>query len=275
MPFADLPNARIHYALSGDPSSPVLILSNSLGADYTMWDAQAPILEKHFYLLRYDMRGHGKSSAPLPPYSVSQLTSDILSLADSLKFDRFHFCGLSVGGMTGMTIALTAPERLNKLVLCNTAPKIGTQESWNTRIDTVRQLGMKEIARLLPARWFTPAFQASAPETIAKILQVVEALNPQGYIGGCSAVRDFDFRNEVARIRVPSLVIAGTHDPAATPGDGHFLADHIAGARYVELNASHLSCIEDPRRFTNEVLSFLKPQQSPSPEDSHGRTQAL
>jgi 3-oxoadipate enol-lactonase len=257
MPFADLPQVRIHYAISGDSSLPALILSNSLGTDFSMWDAQAPLFEKQFRLLRYDMRGHGKSSAPPPPYAIPELAADILALADSLGIDRFHFCGLSIGGMIGMSIALTSPARLQKLVLCNTAPKIGTPESWNTRIDTVRRLGMREIARILPSRWFTPAFQSSAPETVASTLGVVKALDPEGYVGGCCAVRDFDARREVANISVPTLVISGTHDPATAPADGRYLADYIPGARYVELNASHLSSIEDPDRFTAAVLSFL------------------
>jgi 3-oxoadipate enol-lactonase len=257
MPFADLPNVRIHYALSGDSSLPALILSNSLGTNFSMWDAQAPVFEKSFRLLRYDMRGHGQSSVPPQPYSVPELASDVLALADSLGIDRFHFCGLSIGGMIGMSIALQYPTRLRKLVLCSTAPKIGTFESWNTRIETVRTQGMKEIARTTPARWFTPAFQARAPEAVAATLRAVESLNPEGYVGGCCAVRDFDARATVSNIHVPTLVLSATHDPAAPPSDGHFLADRISGARYLELNASHISCIEDSEQFTREVLSFL------------------
>ena len=257
MPFADLPNARIHYALSGPPSAPVLVLSNSLGTDFSLWDPETPAFEKQFRLLRYDMRGHGKSSAPPPPYAVPALAADVLALADSLAIERFHFCGLSIGGMIGMSLALEAPLRLNKLVLANTAAKIGTLESWNTRIALVRQQGMKEVAKLIPARWFTAGFQAAHPEAVARTLQVIESLDPEGYVGGCCAVRDFDARDAVPLIRVPTLVVSGTHDPAATPSDGHFLAERISGARYAELGTSHLSNIEDPARFTREVLDFL------------------
>jgi 3-oxoadipate enol-lactonase len=257
MPFADLQNARIHYALSGDRSLPVLVLSNSLGTNLSMWDQQAPSFEKSFRLLRYDMRGHGQSSVPPPPYSVPDLAADVLSLIDSLGIDRFHFCGLSVGGMIGMSLALHARERMEKLVLCSTAPKIGTLESWNTRIETVRRQGMGEIARTTPARWFTPSFQSSAPEVVSAIVGSLESTNPEGYIGGCCAVRDFDARRSVSDIRVPTLVMSGAHDPATPPSDGHFLRDHIPGARYAELNGAHISNIEDSARFTSEVLSFL------------------
>jgi 3-oxoadipate enol-lactonase len=257
MPFVDLPHARIHYALSGDSTLPALVLSNSLGTNFSIWDAQAAEFERHFRILRYDMRGHGKSSVPPPPYSVPELAADLLSLADFLGLDRFHFCGLSIGGMIGMSLALQSPARLRKLVLCSTAAKIGTFESWNTRIEMVRTQGMKEIARATPPRWFTPDFQNSSPEVVAAVVRSIESLNPDGYIGGCCAVRDFDAHTTVSSIQVPVLVISGTHDPAAPPSDGHFLADHISGARYVELNASHISIMEDPQRFANEVLDFL------------------
>src|SRR4029434_1303870 len=115
---------------------------------------QAPLFEKRFRLLRYDMRGHGQSSAPPPPYAVPDLARDILALVDSRNIDSFHFCGLSIGGMIGMSLALQAPQRLHHLVLCNTAPRIGTDEFWNARIQTVEAKGMKEVAGAVTARWF-------------------------------------------------------------------------------------------------------------------------
>ena len=257
MSYADVPNARIHYELSGNPSHPALLLSTSLGSNLSMWDAQVPAFEKQFRVLRYDMRGHGQSSVPPPPYSVQNLASDLLALADTLKIEQFHLCGLSVGGMIGMHLALRASQRLGKLVLCNTGAKIGTLESWNARIETVQSQGMKEIARLTPARWFTSAYEASFPDVVAKVMSGVAALDPEGYIGGCCAVRDFDARAEVCNIQRPTLVISGTHDPATPPADGKFLASEISGARYVEVDASHISSIEAADRVTSEVLSFL------------------
>jgi len=258
MPFADLAKARIHYSLTGPTTAPVLILSTSLGTDASLWDPQVPAFEKQFRLLRYDMRGHGKSSVPPSPYSVgSDLVADLLSLADFLSIDRFHLCGLSVGGMIGMSLAVQAPQRLQKLVLSNTAAKIGTLDSWNARIAIVRSKGMKEIAPITRDRWFTQEFQSASPDAVGKIIAGVESLDPEGYVGGCCAVRDFDFRAQLSAIRVPTLIISGTHDPAATPAEGRFLAEQIAGARYVELNASHLSNVEAADHYTSEVLNFL------------------
>jgi len=257
MPFAQLTDVRIHYDLSGHSNCPVVVLSNSLGTDFSMWDSQMPAFQESFRVLRSDTRGHGKSDVTPGPYSIEQLGRDVLGLLDALHLDRVHFCGLSMGGMIGMWLALNAPSRLQKLVLCNTAAKIGTPETWAPRIDAVRKGGMKSISAAVVERWFTPSFRAKSPQVIATTQRMIESTHPEGYVANCAAVRDFDERERIAAIRTPTLVICGAHDPATTPADARFLADHIAGARLAELNAAHLSNIEDPARFTEEVSSFL------------------
>src|SRR5580692_6942791 len=260
MPLAQLEDVRIQYELAGPSNSPVLMFSNSLGATLSMWDPQIRALQKQFRTLRYDTRGHGRSSVTPGPYSIEQLARDVLALLDDLHLARVHFCGLSMGGQTGMWLALNAPARLNKLILCNTAAKIGTAEMWSSRIEAVRQGGMKSVSTAVMERWFSARYRVSSPDVVASTKLMLEGANPDGYIANCAAVRDFDVRETVATIRVPTLVIAGTHDAATTPADGRYLAGHIAGARYVELDTAHLSNIEDHARFGSEVSSFLLSQ---------------
>ncbi|HXY23722.1 MAG TPA: 3-oxoadipate enol-lactonase [Candidatus Acidoferrum sp.] len=255
--IVDANGARIHYALEGRVGKPILVLSNSLGTNFQMWDPQAAAFQKSFRLLRYDTRGHGKSSVTQGPYSIEQLAKDVLALADALKIDRFHFCGLSMGGMIGMWLGANASHRLGKLVLCNTAAKIGSAEMWNTRIETVRKQGMKPVAAAAIERWFSPAFRQKNPPSIASTHKTLEETSLEGYAANCAAVRDFDFRERLCAIRTSTLVISGTHDPATPPADGQFLTKNIPNARFVELNAAHLSNIEDAERFTREVVNFL------------------
>jgi 3-oxoadipate enol-lactonase len=257
MPFAEIGGFRIHYFPAGAADLPVLLFSNSLGTNLSMWNPQLPVFEKQFRVLRYDTRGHGQSSLTPGPYSIEQLGKDVLNLLDALKLDRVHFCGLSMGGMIGMWLAMNAPERLNKLVLCNTGAKIGNAEGWNARIETVRKGGMKSVAGGVIERWFTPAFRAKAPEEVAAIQNILENTQAEGYVANCAAVRDFDARETISAIRAPTLVIAGGHDQATPPADGRFLADKISGARYAELAAAHLSNIEDRDHFNQEVSAFL------------------
>jgi 3-oxoadipate enol-lactonase len=222
-----------------------------------MWDLQVFELQKELHVLRYDTRGHGQSSVTPGPYSIEGLGKDVITLLDTLDLERVHFCGLSMGGMIGMWLGANAPERLNKLVLANTAAKIGTSEVWNARIETVQNNGMKPIASAAIERWFSPAFREKAPATVSRILKMLEEADPQGYAACCAAVRDFDYREQLSEIRVPVLVIAGAHDPATPPADGRFLADRIQGGRYAELDAAHLSNIEDQERFNNQIAAFL------------------
>src|SRR5258706_13075640 len=159
MPFAQSGELRTHYEFSGN-QEPVLVFSNSLGTDFSMWDPQMVELAQRFRILRYDTRGHGQSSVTTGDYTIEQLGRDFLGLLDTLHLDRVHFCGLSLGGVIGIWLGLNAPDRLNRLVLCNTAAHIGTKEMWNARIATVQKDGMKPFAAAVIERWFTPEFRA-------------------------------------------------------------------------------------------------------------------
>lgn len=257
MPFAQLSNARIHYELSGSPDAPVLVLSHSLGVNLAMWNPQLPAFSKHFRVLRYDTRGHGASSVPLGDYSIAMLGEDLLELLDALKINQAHFCGLSMGGMIGMWLGANASHRFGKIVLSNTAVKIGTPETWAARIAAVRSKGMCAVAPSIIERWFTYQFRADSPDVVAEIQRIIETGSPQGYIACCAAIRDMDFTEGISAVRLPVLVISGIHDPGTTPAAGRFIVDHIPGAQYAERNASHLSNVEDSQPFTAGVLRFL------------------
>lgn len=257
MPYVDLPSGRFFYRFDGPADAPTLALANSLGTDHRMWEPQRAAFTRRFHTLRYDSRGHGASAAPAGPYTMDALGRDALDLIEALGIARASFCGLSMGGMVGMWLAANAPERVDRLILCNTAAQMGPPTFWDARIAAVRAGGMPAIAEGVVARWFTPEFVAREPEVIERMEQTLVAISAEGYIACCEAIRDMDQRALLARIRAPTLVIAGAHDAAATPADGRFLAASIAGARSVELEAAHLSNIEAAGAFTDAVLRFL------------------
>ena len=255
--FVEVDGASIHCRFDGTARAPVLVLSNSLGTDLAMWDPQIATLARTFRVLRYDTRGHGKSAATPGPYAIERLGRDVIGLLDGLKIERAHFCGLSLGGITGMWLGIHAPGRLQRLVLANTAARIGPPDNWNARIEKVRAGGMGAISQAVVELWFTPAFIAINPERIAMMRQMMERTPAKGYTACCAAVRDMDQRDAIAAIGAPTLVIAGTHDVATPATDGRFLADHIKGAAYAELDAAHLSNIEAAPAFTAALLAFL------------------
>jgi 3-oxoadipate enol-lactonase len=262
MAFVELGDVRIRYELEGPGNVPVVMLSNSLGTDLSMWDRQAAAWRGKSQVLRYDTRGHGQSSVTPGPYTIEQLGGDVLRLLDALKLSKVHFCGLSMGGQTGMWLGLNAPHRLGKLVLSNTAAKIGTPEGWGTRIEAVRNGGMKAVSGAVIERWFTAPFRAREPRTVAQVQRLLETTKRDGYIANCEAVRDFDCREKLGEIRVPTLVISGSSDTSTPAADGQFIAEKIPGAKYAELSAAHLSNIEDEGQFTKTVGDFLSAGES-------------
>jgi 3-oxoadipate enol-lactonase len=260
MPAVRLADGDLNYLLEGPAGAPVLVLSNSLGTDLHMWDVQLPALTRHFQVLRYDTRGHGQSLVTEGPYSIEQLGRDALALLDALDIAKAHFCGLSMGGLIGQWLAINAPERIERLVLCNTAAKIGAPEVWNPRIDTVLAGGaqaMRDLRDASISRWFTPGFAAAQPQQVEPIVGMLAQTSPQGYAANCAAVRDADFREQLGAIRAPTLIVCGSGDPVTTPEHGRFMQQHIAGAKLLEFHAAHLSNVEAGVAFTEALLDFL------------------
>ena len=257
MPTARLSDVSIHYQVDGDAAAPPLLLSNSLGTSMEMWEPQLAALAARFRVIRYDSRGHGQSTVTPGPYTIEQVANDALGLLDALKVARTHFCGLSMGGMVGMWLGIHAPERIDRLVLANTAAKIGTAELWNARIDAVRKGGMASIAPAVLARWFSAQLLEAPTPIIARMRATLETISPGGYAASCAAVRDMDQRHLVGRIRAPTLVIAGTDDLATPAAEGRFVAEQVPHARYVEVPAAHLSNVQAAPAFTQALLQFL------------------
>jgi 3-oxoadipate enol-lactonase len=247
-----------HIRTDGDPGAPALLLSNSLGTNLSMWDPQVPEWARHFHVVRYDSRGHGRSTAADRPCSIGLLAQDALAILDALGIEKAHFCGLSKGGMVGQWLATHHRERLERVVLANTAARMGPPELWNGRIRNVRQNGMAVMVQPTLERWFTKAFREREPQTVAKISEMLATTPAAGYANCCAAVRDMDQREPIRAIRNPVLVVIGSQDPATPPAAGELIAAAIPGARRIALDAAHLSNLEQPAEFTKAVLDFLK-----------------
>jgi 3-oxoadipate enol-lactonase len=258
MPHIDVNGAVLHYHLQGLESGPTIIFSNGLGTTTAMWQPQLQPLEGRFRLLRFDTRGHGHSSVTEGPYSIELLANDLLGLASALRIGEFHFCGLSMGGQVGQWLIHNAAERLKSVTLSNTGLRIGNDEGWNTRISKVRTEGMISVAAAVTERWFTPAFFASAADTVEKLRNTFLGIEPAGYAACCAAVRDADFRKVKAPVKMPAaLVIAGAQDRATPPSDGKLLAESLPGAKFVELDAAHLSNVEAHSQFTDALTAHI------------------
>jgi 3-oxoadipate enol-lactonase len=257
MPRFERDGVEFNVTLDGPENKPPLMLSNSLGTNLHMWDPQIPELTKHFRVIRYDSRGHGKSGAPDGPYSIDELGRDALAIMDALELDQVHWIGLSKGGMIGQWLLTHAPERIGRAVLANTGSHMPPPDLWNQRIRTALDKGMEELTPGVIERWFTPEFRAREPDTVEKIVRMLHTTPPHGYAGSCSAIRDMDQRESIRSVTNPVLVVVGSRDPATPPEMGKHIASTIRGARIVTLDAAHLSNIEQADAFNQAVIDFL------------------
>lgn len=260
MPILDPGERQIAYRLQGPATAPVLVLSNSLGTTLSMWDAQADALARGFRVLRYDTRGHGRSAAgehPQQGCTLAQLGGDVLRLLDALAIERAHFCGISMGGLTGLWLGVHAGHRLQKLVVANSAARIGAAAAWRERAALVLASGMDQVADGAAARWFTPGWAAGAPQAVGQLISELRATAPAAYAGCCLALAQADLRGAICGIAAPTLLVAGDSDPVTPVADAVFMAERIAGAQLVTLPASHLSNIEAASAFTEALQAFL------------------
>jgi len=258
MPIANAKDGcPINYQVEGPASAPALMLCNSLGTDLHMWDEQAAVWSKQLRLIRYDRRGHGKSGVPKGPYTMDMLGRDALAVADAAGAKTFNWCGLSMGGMVGQWLGANAPERIERLVLSNTSCYFPDKTAWNDRLKFVREKGVAALAGPNMERWFTNGFRERSPVTIARMIEMFVATPLEGYIGCGEAVRDMDHRDLLPKIKAPTLVIIGRHDPATTPEAGEYIRNHIPGAAHVVLDAAHISNIEQSAAYASTVVDFL------------------
>lgn len=221
---------RLHYEWSGEDGRPVLVLSNSLGSHFGMWDDQIADFGRHFRILRYDDRGHGRSDAPAGPYTLDRLGQDVVALLDALDLTRVSWCGLSKGGMLGMWLATRHGDRLDRLVLADTSPHMPPPEMWNERARAAREDGIAAMAPSVMERWFTEGFRRRSPDRVAKIRDMLVTTPPEGYAGSCEAIRDMDQREAIKAITVPTLVVVGEQDLATSPDQARSIHQSIAGS---------------------------------------------
>ncbi|MFZ0543906.1 MAG: 3-oxoadipate enol-lactonase [Candidatus Promineifilaceae bacterium] len=258
MNFTSVSDVTIHYIEEGVPDGRPLVFINSLGTDLRIWDAVVPAFTERFRVIRYDKRGHGLSDCPPAPYSMRDFSADLAGLLDFLAIEQATLVGISVGGMVAMDFAAAWPERVAALVLCDTAPKIGTAELWNKRIDTLRQHGMAYLCEPILSRWFAPAFQEGKSAVYRGYANMLTRMPVEGYTGTCEAIRDADLTAEARTITAPTLALGGAEDLATPPDLVRGLCDVIPQAQFYEIpGAAHLPCVEQPDKTADHIVQFL------------------
>jgi 3-oxoadipate enol-lactonase len=246
----------VHAVVEGPDDAPVLLLSNSLGADLGMWDPQVPALTEHFRVVRYDTRGHGRSPAPDGDSTIDDLADDVVALLDRLGVTEAHVVGVSIGGMTALRLAARDPQRVATLaVLCSSAHP-GNEQAWRDRASTVRSQGTGAIADAVISRWFTPEFAAANPDVIARLRATFAAHPDEGYAGCCAVLAGLDLRPDLRRITARTLVVSGAEDLALPPEHQQLIAAGIPGAQLLTVSpGAHLANLEQAAQVTDALIT--------------------
>lgn len=240
-------------------SAPTLVLAHALGTDGGMWAPQYASFGAGHHLLVLDLPGHGRSRVPARPCTLEALTTVVLDAIDAAGVTHFRFCGVSLGALLGLSIALTVPERVDALVVSNTAARIGSAESWQARIAAVQASGLDMICDAVFARWFAPSFVQRRPALHAELQRTFRTLDPAGYTACCEALAAADLRTRVAGIRAPTLVLGGERDEPTPPAEAHWLHAQIAGSELTVLpRAAHLANLDCSEAFNDRVRRFLE-----------------
>lgn len=258
---ASVNGIEIAYELEGPAAAPVIMLSHSLATTMAMWRPQRPALSKEFRVLRYDMRGHGETTAPAGPYSFAMLAADAIGLLDHLKIGRVAFVGLSIGGMIGQHLAIHHPERLNCVALCSTTsaiPEAG-RAMWDQRIAAVEAGGMEGQVTTTLERWFTAPYRAAHPDVMDWIAGMIRGTPVAGFVGCGHAIKSLNLTADLKRVTVPTLVMPGEKDPGTPPAVSEIIRDAVPGAEYAVIaDAAHLANVEQAEAFTDRLLAFLR-----------------
>ncbi|HEY8566872.1 MAG TPA: 3-oxoadipate enol-lactonase [Beijerinckiaceae bacterium] len=262
MPLLEVNGTTLHVEVRGPEDAPAVVFSNSLGATLSMWDRVAPALAGRYRVIRYDTRGHGASPVTPAGFTLETLAEDLAGLLDALGIARAHVVGLSLGGMTAQTLALTHPERVAGLTLMATSSHMPPASAWAERAAAVRAGGMASVADAVLARWFTAAFAEAEPDAFATLRAQFLATPPEGYAGCCEAIATFDLRTRLQAVRAPTLVIAGADDPSTPPAHAEAIRAAIPDAEMVVLpRAAHLLAVERADRVVPHLEAFLARQR--------------
>jgi 3-oxoadipate enol-lactonase len=261
MQVARINSVLLHYQVAGDPDGLPLVFGNSLGTDFRIWDRLLPHLPAGVKIVRYDMRGHGLSDAPVGDYWMGDLVADAAGLIDTLGLKGGVYVGLSIGGAVAQGLAAERPDLLRATVLLDTAAKLGTEASWRERIATVRAGGIDAIADGILKIWFTKAFHATKADELTIWRHMLTRTPLEGYCGCCAALSGMDLRASTAGLRLPVLVAVGDEDGSTPPDLVRETAESIPGARFeIIRGAGHIPCIEQPAALGAVITGFLKEQ---------------
>lgn len=251
-------DTTIHYAYTKGENDLTLVFINSLGTDFRIWDAVIDGLGTEFGTLRFDKRGHGLSSlGAIENGCISFYADDVMGLCEQLGLDKIVLIGLSIGGLISLDIYQRYAEKIAGIVFMDTAPKIGTAEAWNNRIQTISSKGMQVVAPSILTNWFSLKFQSEHPAAFALYQAMLERADVLGYMIACEAIRDADYTQTAQDIAIPVICMVGEEDKSTLVALVQYFAELMNSPIITIPNAGHLPCVDSPERTTAILQDFI------------------
>ena len=249
---------KFNVQIDGPDGAPWITFSNSHATDLTIWDEQTKLLADRFRVLRYDTRGHGGTEATKPPYHVYDLVSDVVALWDELNIEQSHMVGLSLGGSTGIGMAIEHGDRIISLLGVDCRAWASAPNTWEPRIKIAQDQGLEGVVSSTIERWFTTPFIEKNPPELEKVRNMIRGTSLDGYIGCANALQSIDYRDRLGQITCPAQFLAGESDPAATPESISVIRDKVPGATFAKIpNAAHIPNIQNPAEFNEHMVAFF------------------
>jgi 3-oxoadipate enol-lactonase len=260
MSVAESTGVRIAWEAVG--TGPPVLLIHGLGYARWGWEPVVGPLAERFRVVTFDNRGIGESDVPPGPYSAAELAADTVAVLNAVEVDRAHVVGTSLGGMVAQELALSFPERVDKLVLACTTPGGPSAAPMPERTVSLIAEATTLAPELALRRFVENALATDAPdELVERIfrLRLEHPPDPAGWQAQAAAAATFDVFDRVGEIRAPTLILHGTDDGVVDVRNASLLAERIPAAR-VELFAGggHLFFWEQPERFVELVTEFLR-----------------
>jgi len=257
MPYVTVNGARLYYEVEG--AGRTVLLLHAVGVDLTCWDAQLAALTPRYRVLRVDLRGHGRSDIPPPPYTLQGSAADMHALLHQLQLAPAHVVGLSMGGMVAQVLALEYPDDLSALVLADTNSTLprDVRPAIAERGEAALRSGMAGVVDTTLERWFTPGFMGS--DVVARCRRRLLTTNVQGWAATWRAISEVDTHPRLGELRVPTLVMTGEADVSAPAARAQAMAAAIPGAQlYIVPGAPHMAPLERPDLFNAALLGFFE-----------------
>lgn len=249
----------IHLSeIEGPAGAPLLVLGPSLGTSTILWESTLPLLRERFRVCAWDLPGHGEGPLATKAFTVGELADAVAAAVRDRGERRMFYAGVSLGGATGLELALRHPDLVVAAAIVASGAQLGDPSAWRERAATVRAQSTSVLIIPSAQRWFAPGSMERVPELSGRLLHVLQDADDESYALCCEALADYDVRARLGEVRMPVLALWGEHDAVAPEQKALEIARGVGDGRAVMVpGVAHLPPTESPTETAAALLQFF------------------